>query len=312
MPVVSVIIPAYNAEAFLHLAIESALGQSLPDCEVIVVDDGSSDGTAEVVRRYPSVRLIQRANGGVASARNQAVRESQGEFIAFLDADDRWHPDKLRCQVDALRRHSGAVLCRTLVTHDLQLHEAMIRDRDPERVWPERVVLDLDESFLNPFFGTPAVMVRRKDFLRVGGFDEMLKVSEDIDFFLRVLVDHPELIVIEAPLTYVDLHDEGLSADGVGGYRQLLQVYRALVASRPDSFRHRSGLVRQALSRLELRLARALLQRGDRAEALGQAGKAWCRSPSLASVMVMARSLLPSTGKAGNVRKSSDAPAGVA
>lgn len=109
-PLVSVIIPAYNASASLHESIASALEQSLQNIEIIVVDDGSTDATAEIVRgvaaRDQRVRLIQQANRGVAAARNRAIEASRGEYIAPLDADDRWSPHKLEEQVARFRAGS--------------------------------------------------------------------------------------------------------------------------------------------------------------------------------------------------------------
>src|SRR5215831_9228869 len=95
-PEISVVIPAYNAEGCVGRAIESALSQTHRPIEVLVVDDGSLDGTSEVVASYPApVRLLRKANGGPASARNLAAREARGDWLALLDADDSWLPEKL-------------------------------------------------------------------------------------------------------------------------------------------------------------------------------------------------------------------------
>jgi glycosyltransferase involved in cell wall biosynthesis len=112
-PVVTVVIPAYNARDWIGFTLESACAQTLSDIEVIVVDDGSSDGTAEIADQFalrdPRIRVIRQANAGVGAARNAAIREARGRFIAPLDADDLWHPEKLRKQVECMERFGAKV-----------------------------------------------------------------------------------------------------------------------------------------------------------------------------------------------------------
>lgn len=116
-PTVSVIIPAYNAAGFIHHAIESALAQTHRPLEVIVVDDGSSDDTAAVAARYP-VQVIRQANGGPGSARNAGVRAARGEWIALLDHDDTWAPDKTRQQLAYATEGVSAVFCEKVPGSD--------------------------------------------------------------------------------------------------------------------------------------------------------------------------------------------------
>ena len=115
---VSVIVPAYNAAATIGETLRSALAQTYPQLEVLVVDDGSTDATADIVRSFvardPRVRLLQQANAGVAAARNLAIAQSRGAYVAPLDADDLWHPQKIALQLEALRRGGprvGVVYC---------------------------------------------------------------------------------------------------------------------------------------------------------------------------------------------------------
>ncbi len=97
-PTVTVVIPAYNAERFLRATLESLRAQTFRDFQTVVVDDGSTDNTSGLVREYPEVRLVTQPNAGVAAARNRGVRETRSEWVAFLDADDLWMPEKLRLQ----------------------------------------------------------------------------------------------------------------------------------------------------------------------------------------------------------------------
>ena len=121
-PRVSVITTAYNAEAFLASTIRRVLAQTFEDLEHVVVDDGSQDGTGDVVRRFvaedPRVRLIQHTNRGLAASRNAGIRGARGELIAFLDHDDAWHPQKLALQVALLDANpeAGVASCYSAVT----------------------------------------------------------------------------------------------------------------------------------------------------------------------------------------------------
>src|SRR3989304_595361 len=111
MPRVSVIIPTYNTAHYIAPAVESVLGQTYQDTEIIVVDDGSTDNTRTVLTPYMDrIQYIVQDNKGRSEARNRGIHQSQGEFIAFLDADDLWLPDKLSQQVAALDEHEQAVL----------------------------------------------------------------------------------------------------------------------------------------------------------------------------------------------------------
>ena len=114
-PRVSVIIPAYNSGPLVEEAIGSALAQTRPPAEVVVIDDGSTDDTAERLARFgPPVRVIRQANGGVSAARNRGLAAATGAFVAFLDADDVWHPDKLRRQLEAFAKRPELGLLGTL------------------------------------------------------------------------------------------------------------------------------------------------------------------------------------------------------
>jgi glycosyltransferase involved in cell wall biosynthesis len=113
-PVVSVVIPAFNAARYLGEALDSVFGQTLTDLELVVVDDGSTDETPQVVQGYGSrVRYVRQPNAGVASARNRGVAESSGRYVAFLDADDVWLPGKLERQLEALAARPSARVCHS-------------------------------------------------------------------------------------------------------------------------------------------------------------------------------------------------------
>lgn len=190
---ISVIIPAYNAAAFLRNAIESALRQTLPALEILVVDDGSRDETGRIAASYGApVRCLRRENGGLSAARNTGIEAAQGEWLAFLDADDLWPEDHLASQW-AVASQTGA---------DLVFSDARVVS--PQREWESWVqrsghgwVSSLpDAAFDDAFnrllrrgsFALPsAVMVRREIVVQAGGFDEGMRPGpEDLDLWLRV------------------------------------------------------------------------------------------------------------------------------
>jgi glycosyltransferase involved in cell wall biosynthesis len=187
-PRVSVVVPVYNRGASLRWTLESVLAQSYPSFEVIVVDDGSSDDSAAcVASHYPGVRLLrQERNRGAAAAVNRGVAAARGELIAFLDSDDVWSPDKLTLQVEDFDLHPEAVISFTDITYGRS-------GVGPLYSWlypldPERLLEQLMEE--NPALPS-ALMVRRGDFERVGGYAEDIGSAFDRDLLLRLAVLGP-------------------------------------------------------------------------------------------------------------------------
>lgn len=190
LPLVSVIIPAFNAARFLPWALASVAEQNYPTdrIETIVIDDGSNDDTLAIARTFedhlPGLQIFSQPNQGVSAARNLGILVSSGELIAFLDADDRWLPDKVAAQVEVFQAEPtvGLVHCGfDFVDQD----GAALPD------WPRRSRLDQGDvllEFLCDFFLiTSAVMVSRTVLDHVGGFDESMKVGEDNELFLRIV-----------------------------------------------------------------------------------------------------------------------------
>jgi glycosyltransferase involved in cell wall biosynthesis len=195
---VSVIIPAYNAEKFLARAIDSALNQTVPPIEVLVVDDGSQDDTAAVVAGYgPPVRLLQKPNGGPASARNLGAREAHGDWLAFLDADDLWKEAKLERQF-AVAVRENADLVQSVVPLS---YRVVPRKIDFEQLWAGNCV------------ATSSVMLKRSVFEEAGGFDEdpRLISVEDYNLWLRLAAAGRRLITCFEELTFYTRSD-GLSS----------------------------------------------------------------------------------------------------
>jgi glycosyltransferase involved in cell wall biosynthesis len=177
---ISVITPAYNAAAYIGRAIDSALAQSHPVHEIVVVDDGSRDDTASIVSAFgPPVRLIRQVNGGASAARNAAVNAATGDWLAFLDADDAFAPDKLALQADVIDRNPGVKIVyggARLLSGGKEIGQL---DAFPaQELWPAL-------RYRSPILPS-TVLLEREAFLRVGGFDTTLPVAEDWDLWLKL------------------------------------------------------------------------------------------------------------------------------
>lgn len=181
---VSVIIPTYNRETFIPYAVESVMLQTRPVEEVIVVDDGSTDATLSVLNKlsmdYPTLKFYTQPNGGVASARNNAMAQSSGQYIAFLDSDDRFLPTKIEHCLDLFDKHPEA---------GTVYHAANVVDWETgafQAYSKRNLSITFADALGRDFPGPQSIMVSRKVIAVIGGFDQSLKTSEDWELFMRL------------------------------------------------------------------------------------------------------------------------------
>lgn len=259
---VSVIIPAWNAERYLAETIESALAQTRPPSEIIVVDDGSEDRTLEVAQRYaPRVRAIRKPNGGPASARNEAIRNSSGEYLAFLDSDDVWVADKLEEQVAYLDRHRevGLVYGQALI----------FTQQGVERVFGRRIGFTEDPSFrlllYGDFIPNSTVVIRRGCAEAVGPLNERrdLIAVEDYEYWMRIARRFP-IAGISRPLAYYRLRDGNLMGDGADidkGVRLSIAALREIERLHPEIWNEFAVDREMLFARLHIRAGFAWKQR---------------------------------------------------
>jgi glycosyltransferase involved in cell wall biosynthesis len=194
-PQVSVIIPTYNRGWVIKEAIDSVLAQDYKDFELIVVDDGSTDNTSDVLDSYGNViKVFSQKNKGVSAARNRGIAEASGKFIAFLDSDDLWLPQKLSVQIEFFNQTPDALICQT--------EEVWIRNGlrvNPRKRHKKSSGMIFKPSLELCLVSPSAVMIQRSLFDRVGKFDETLPACEDYDLWLRTSCRFP-VHLIDAPL----------------------------------------------------------------------------------------------------------------
>jgi len=200
MPLISVIIPAYNAEKTIQQTIESVLNQTLSDFEILVINDGSTDRTLEIVSQIDDARLrvFSYANAGVAPTRNRGLTQATGEYISFLDADDLWTPDKLEAQLKALQENPQAAVAYSWtdwIDESGQFLRPGGHITETGQVYEKLLVRDFIESGSNP-------LIRAEAFQTVGNFDESLAFGEDWDMWLRLAVRYEFITVPSAQILY--------------------------------------------------------------------------------------------------------------
>ena len=238
MPLVSAAIITHNRAHYLEDAITSVLDQTVDDLELIVVDDGSTDDTAAVVEPYlDRIRYVPCPHRGKAAARNTAVQLAGGELFAFCDSDDRWYPDRLERQLDALESH-----------RDVGMVHGQVEVVDEEgRALPDHNATT--RAIFSAAHRRPAtyasyasecrclsstILVRRAVFETVGPYDSQLSI-EDYDFYLRLVLEYPVLFLDGPALAQYRVHDDTTSNDVLGaGQIQTAEKHLALLATRND------------------------------------------------------------------------------
>ncbi|MCL4182498.1 MAG: glycosyltransferase [Burkholderiaceae bacterium] len=271
MPRVSAIIPTYNCGRFLDAAIRSVRAQSYRDVEIIVVDDGSTDDTRQVLERWANtIVTIRQENRGLPAARNTAIAVATGEFCAYLDADDLWLPHRLERGVAFLDAHPECGLVHgdfhVIDESGAQLFEEFNR-REQRRIMRGRC---LHELLRFSTICVPTVLERRACVVEAGGFDERLRYAEDYQHWIRVALNGHAFGYLEEPLALYRWRDESLSRSGDPAIQArwnefLLLIFRPLL----DDASLRARLDPTAEEIVRWRLARCHRNLVHRYRALG-------------------------------------------
>jgi len=214
-PQISVIIPTFNRKLLCHRAVSSVIKQSYTDYELIIVDDGSEDGTTQDYL-FSSVNgslpdkiqyLRNDTNRGVSYSRNRGVASSSGEWIAFLDSDDVWHEKKLENQIIWLRNNPGFNICQTRevwIRNGIRVNPPVTHEKTGGQIFRE----SLDRCMITP----SSVMIHRQLLAEAGGFNESMPACEDYELWLRITLYHQVGLVDKYLLTRYGGHEDQLSA----------------------------------------------------------------------------------------------------
>ncbi len=290
---ISVVIPTFNRRTLVERAIRSVLAQTHPVDDIIVVDDGSTDGTGDSLRLAfgDRIRCVRQENRGVSAARNRGLALTRGRYITLLDSDDEWMREKTQVQWEWLESHPdiGMVLCDVI---------RRFPDGSSE-VFQRRTMLPVDghileHVLLEPTLVPASVMMRREVAQQTGGFDETLATAEDLDYHLKIAAC-TGIAVIEQPLVQALRGHDGLSSLP-GTYDDYVRVIERAVATHaatlPESVR------RRALVRAYTRGARGLILIGRRRDAWRLVRKAWATDssgPTRSAILSLAQLALRST-----------------
>lgn len=221
---ISVIIPVYNGDRYLAETIESVLGQTYSPIEIIVVDDGSTDRSAEIAKSYAEIDYIYQSNQGVSVARNNGIAAANGEFIAFIDADDVWTSDKLSVQIDLLLNNpdttGNMVQYRNFLESGISPHNGLSKD------FFDKIHIGYIPSTL---------VVRKTVFEKVGLFNPSYRYGEDFDWFVRVQEAGLSMPVIDKVLVNKRYHDLNLSYQSLKDRTCLTKIFKASLERKRNS-----------------------------------------------------------------------------
>ncbi|WP_226596280.1 glycosyltransferase family 2 protein [Marinobacter nauticus] len=261
-PLVSVITPTFNRADYLPFAVESVLSQSVPDFELIVIDDGSTDGTAELTERYLAdsrIRYLKQENQGQSVARNRGIAEARGQFICFLDSDNAWVSTKLKTSLKAFEEHPEAdIVYGDFITIDGEGHEHGVNRmaRYSGRITPQL----LRDNFVS----MNTTMTRKRCFDEMGGFDSADRLAEDYGLWLRFSTRY-QFLYVPAVLGYYRVMENQISSDKESRFRANEQLVQSFLKAYPSAVTR--GEARRGLSYFFIRKGRYEYSAGQRRQA---------------------------------------------
>lgn len=276
-PKVSVIIPLYNGEKFISETTESVLAQTYKNMEIIIINDGSTDGSHEKIKPYLNrIKYIYQENKGISVARNKAILNSTGEYIAFLDHDDLWKPEKITLQVQYLDQHQdvGFVHTNLSIMRDTKITKEIFQTEKRNREGD-----CFNELLLGNFINMLTVMVRRKCLEQVGIFDPDIKVIQDYDLWLRI-AKHFRLGYINKPLAIYRIHDSNISKNKIRLTLEEIKLIKTMLRLYPG-LREKIGIerIKQRFLTLYYEVAYSLFKMRKLAESRRYFFEVWKISP---------------------------------
>jgi glycosyltransferase involved in cell wall biosynthesis len=300
-PRFSVVIPVFNGATTIGHALETVLTQTYPAHEIIVIDDGSSDHTEEVVRAYgDSVRYVRQANAGPSTARNHGVQLAHGEWIAFLDADDWYYPDRLRLHAELILQEPD--LDFLIGNFDYRDAEGGLMHSSMSASTPGRELLqaygEMGAAVIGPrgigdyiaeqFSDTRTLSVPRQTFLALGGFPTALRICEDVVFLLRLCARSDRAGVTCLPGAVYSVHNRGLiRSDRLRAQTETMRALRTLddeMAQAPEAVRDAWHLL---VKRAHHNLAYFLAKHGQRGAAVKSMLQSFLFRPAMMDIKAL-------------------------
>lgn len=282
-PLISIGVSAYNRKDYLKLCLDSLLAQTYPNFEIIVIDDGSTDGTDKMMAEcYPDITYVRQENGGDGSAKNHAARIAKGEYIVFNDSDDLFYPDSVMRLYQALPAHGNACTYGTYQTIDAEGRELRTR-RKMERYPSGRIIKYLLRHVIVNSCGT---LMPRKLYLEAGGFDTSLRVMHDYNLFLELSLKC-EFYAIQQPVFLRRRHGNNLSSASYEKMQIANSVFENFVARHPELEPHYTRIIRRRRSDMQSRLYREAKREGRKKEAAHHAVEFYHLKPGFKSFFRM-------------------------
>jgi len=255
-PLVSVIIPTYNRVHLLTETVQSVRNQSFRDFEIIIVDDGSSDGTAEWLKEQQDLVVITQFNAGIATSRNNGAAAARGTWLACLDHDDLWAEDKLGVQAGFIKENPEVAL---VAARHVRLGKRYRVPRRPAWLKGDLFVKAYSESFIH----TSSVMIRKDVFQKIGGFPPQYRFADEFDVWLKISHDYP-IAYVDLPLVFIRFYESNTSHNRIG---VRTDTYDILMKNH-DSRRIPGKVFLRTLSDHDISFGRAYAGIGDLREAL--------------------------------------------
>lgn len=262
MPTISVIIHTFNNEKFIAETVESVLRQTYNDYEIIVVDDGSEDGTRDALLPYmQKIRYHYKENGGIASAKNAGISLSNAEFIAFLDHDDLWVPDKLKIQMEHFNNNPQVGLVYAKYTSFKSDKELRTKPEKGYSGWIFKELLS--KSFIQ----TSTVIVKKECLNAVGPYDESFKLADEYDMFLRV-AKRFQCGFVDKELTRYRVHDRNASRNDLLFDKENLRVFKKVYNGYTDLDEKEKKILKKRIAMYSTNVARGLYNQGQLEESM--------------------------------------------
>lgn len=276
MPLVSVVIPTYNRAHLIREALESVFSQTFKDYEVILIDDGSTDGTEALIQEHYAGRLryVKQKNAGISGARNRGIALAKGKYVAFLDSDDRWLAEKLQKQFNYMETHpKTGLLCTKLIRYE-------IGGSGKTEICPAGFPKHFSELLEGPnFIPTTTTMVRRECFEKTGVFDPALQVAEDWDLWIRIGKVY-EMHCLDDVLAEHRDHPQKTTRDLTKVYDGFWRFYAKNLRLHQEYLKDLKKYKRRAAAFRYL-LGTSLLRQGKRRRALGNISGALLMDPGV-------------------------------